>query len=84
MLIKTIKISEKGQIAIPKSIRTSAGLNKGDNLIIIQDNGRILLEKSDNISKKMKDDFKDLLKYSEVSLKDVWGNKEDDVWSEYL
>lgn len=27
-----------------------------------------------------KDEFKDILKFSERSLKEVWDNKEDDIW----
>ena len=84
MIVKTIKVSEKGQIAIPQSIREEVGIDKGDDLIIVQDNGRILLEKAKKISTKMIDDFKDLLKFSEISLKSVWDNKQDDIWNSYL
>lgn len=84
MIVKSIKVSDKGQIAIPQDIREEAGIKKGDELIIVQDNGKVLLEKTQKISKKMKDDFKDLLKFSEQSLKGVWDNKKDDIWKEYL
>jgi len=36
------------------------------------------------MKKKIKDDFKDILKFSEKSLKEVWDNKSDDVWNRYL
>ena len=84
MIIKTIKVSDKGQIAIPRSIRELAGIETGDELIIAQDNGRILIEKADGFSEKMKDDFKDLLAFTSNSLKSVWGSKEDDVWNIYI
>ena len=84
MIIKTIKVSDKGQIAIPQSIREKTGIEKGDELILIQDNGKILLEKSNKVSNKIKDDFKDILKFSEKSLKAVWDNKQDDIWETYL
>src|SRR3989338_1036098 len=58
MIIKTIKVSDKGQIAIPLNMRKVSGINKGDSLIIIQDKNKILIEKA---SKKIKDEFKDLL-----------------------
>ena len=32
----------------------------------------------------MKDDFKDILKFGEKSLKRIWDNKPDDIWNEYL
>ena len=84
MIIKTIKVSDKGQIAIPQEMREEAGIKRGEELIIIQDNGTILLEKSQKVAMKMKDDFKDLLKFSEQALKSVWDNKADDIWNDYL
>ncbi|MBS3157552.1 AbrB/MazE/SpoVT family DNA-binding domain-containing protein [Candidatus Woesearchaeota archaeon] len=81
MIIKTVKVSDKGQIAIPLDIRKINGINKGDNLIIIQEKGKILIEKA---SERIKDDFSDILKISEKSLKEVWDNKEDEVWNQYL
>jgi AbrB family looped-hinge helix DNA binding protein len=79
MIVKTVKVSDKGQIAIPQEIREEAGIKKGEELIIVQDNGTILLEKATKVAAKVKDDFKDLLKFSEQSLKKVWGNKEKDI-----
>ncbi len=84
MTIAAVKVSDKGQIAIPQSIRESVGIERGDNLILFQIEDKILIEKSDKVSKKMKDDFKDILKLSEKSLKGVWGNKGDDIWNRYL
>lgn len=65
MIVKTIKVSDKGQIAIPQTIREQAGIKKGDELIIFETNGKILLEKAQRVSTKIKDDFKDLLNFSE-------------------
>lgn len=84
MIVKTIKVSDKGQIAIPQTIREQAGIKKGDELVIFESNGKILLEKTQEMSSKMKDDFKDLIKFSEQALRGVWGNKQDDVWDTYL
>ncbi len=83
-MIKTVKVSDKGQIAIPQSMRDSMGIERGDELVLFQLNGKLLLEKSQNVSVKIKDDFKDILKFSEKALKSVWGNKEDDIWNAYL
>lgn len=33
---------------------------------------------------KKEEDFKDLLKLSEHSLRKFWGNKEDEMWDSYL
>ncbi len=83
-VIKTVKVSDKGQISIPLVIRESAGIYKGDELVIIEDHGKILVEKVDRITKEIKDYFKDILKHGENSLKEIWDNTEDDIWSTYL
>ncbi len=83
-IIKTIKVSDKGQIALPVEVRESADINVGDSLILIQKGKRIMIEKTEMIESKVKDDFKDLLKLSELSLKDLWDNEYDDIWNIYL
>lgn len=83
-IIKTIKVSDKGQISLPIEIRESANINTGDSLILIQNGKRIMIEKAEMIESKVKDDFKDLLKLSELSLKDLWDNEHDEIWNIYL
>ena len=84
MTITTVRVSEKGQIAIPQSIRNILGIEKGDDLVIIQSNGKLLIEKSQKTESKLKDSFKDILKFSEKSLKEVWDNNQDNIWNQYL
>ncbi len=84
MEIQTIKVSDKGQIAIPQNMREQADIKKGDKLIIIQSDGKIMIEKAEEISKEVKDDFRDLLKLSELSLKEMWDNESDEIWNDYL
>jgi len=82
-LIKTIKVSEKGQIALPKDVRESAGIEVGDSLLLVQKGKSIMLERTKNFEKKIEDDFKDLLKISELSLKKLWEHPGDDIWDAY-
>lgn len=82
MLVKIVKVSDKGQIAIPQDIRHTVGIKKGDQLVIIQENDKIMIEKSISVSETMKDDFKDLLKHSEKVAKDLWDNEADEVWND--
>lgn len=83
-IIKTIRVSEKGQIAIPREIREKLKILQGDELIIVENNNQLLIEKSKRLTEKVQDDFKDIIHYSEQSLKEVWDNSEDDVWNQYL
>ena len=84
MPVTIVKVSEKGQIAIPQPIREKMGIEKGDELVIFQADDSILLEKSSKVEGKMKDDFKDIMKLSERSLKKIWSNKKDEIWNNYI
>lgn len=84
MQIKTIKVSEKGQIAIPKEIRETLGIKEGEELLLFQRNDQILIQKAKKVSKIIEENFSDILILNQKSLKEVWDNKEDDSWNAYL
>ena len=81
--IRTIRVSDKGQISIPKEVRKSLMIKKGDSLIMLVKKDRILLEKSGNISLLLDNRFKDVKAFSEKSLKKIWLNRQDERWSKY-
>ena len=67
-MIDIITISSKGQVVIPKSLREEAGLNKQDKLLVLSDNGKIILER---ISKKeVKEKMSDLLDFFSKQFKE--------------
>jgi AbrB family looped-hinge helix DNA binding protein len=76
MNIKTVKVSDKGQIAIPKEMREILHIEKGDEVILIAEGNIIIIEKV------KKENFKDLLKLSESTVQKIWDNGEDEVWNE--
>lgn len=80
MLVKTVKVSDKGQISIPTDMRQLARIEQGDDLILIQVGEKLLLEKVSVIANQTKKEFRDLLKQSERVAKKLWSNKEDDIW----
>jgi len=49
------KMSSKGQIVIPAHMRKD--LKEGEELIIIKDEDRIILKKSEKVSEQMKEDL---------------------------
>lgn len=81
---KTIRVSEKGQIAIPSDIRKELKIARGEHLLLIKKGNRILLEKPEEFSKRAKSEFEDLIYWNEQVLKKLWSNKEDEIWDEYL
>ena len=82
MTIKTVKVSEKGQIALPADIRREVGIERGDELLVIQDGQRILLLKSTDVAPRLIEEFDDLLVHAQNSAMRWWLDPEDDVWDD--
>jgi len=80
MSIRTVKVSDKGQIAIPADVRASIGLEKGDELVLLQDGGRIMLQKTQSMTARMRGEFDYMVKNSERVFSKLWGGKKDDAW----
>jgi AbrB family looped-hinge helix DNA binding protein len=82
--IKTVTISQKGQITIPRALQRKMGIKKGDRFVLVARGDNIMLKRSPAIIKSIEDDFSDILAISEHSLGKIWLNKEDDIWDTYL
>lgn len=41
------KVSEKGQITVPKAVRERLGIRPGDELDVLEEGGRIVLSKAE-------------------------------------
>ena len=78
--VRTVTVSDKGQIAIPADVREQAGIKQGDTLLIIQEDKGVLLQKTEQLGKKARDEFAHLLKHSDNVAKKFWGTSADDVW----
>jgi len=77
---KTIKVSQKGQIAIPSDIRKDLGIKRGEELLIVKKGDKLLIEKSTKTSRRFAREFDYMLRHAEKVAKELWGNKEDEVW----
>ena len=81
---RTIRISEKGQIAIPVEIQREMGLGKGDELLLIKKGEKLILERPKKFAKTLRNEFEDVQQISESTLKKLWLNKSDEIWNTYL
>ena len=66
--IGTTKMSSKGQIVIPSSMR--GDLKEGEELIIIKDDERIILKKANKLTEQMKEDL-EFAKRTEEAWKEI-------------
>lgn len=53
--IDVTRMSSKGQIVIPSSMR--GDLKEGDEILIIKDEDRIILKRADKLTEEMKEDL---------------------------
>ena len=88
-MIGLVKLSSKGQLVIPEAIRSELDLGEGSTCLIRTVDGKIILEKSDAVEKKLSflERQEEKLAWSalmERSLHDVWDNEEDEEWKKYL
>jgi AbrB family looped-hinge helix DNA binding protein len=81
--IRTIKVSEKGQVSIPIDIRKTMKIKKGDSLVMMVKDRKIVLEKSENIALLLNGEFKDAKALTESTLKKIWSNRHDERWNKY-
>ena len=87
MNLTTVTVSEKGQISIPKSVREELHIRKGEELVMIEDKGRIVLERADRVAKKLSlieksESFATMLASQKTLSKD-WGSDADDAWNNF-
>ncbi|MDG6966507.1 MAG: AbrB/MazE/SpoVT family DNA-binding domain-containing protein [Nitrososphaerota archaeon] len=78
--LRTVTVSEKGQVSIPVDIRRRLNIRKGQTLVLQVSDDKLLIAKSEEVSKKMKDEFEHLLRLSERSAKELWENEKDAIW----
>ncbi len=78
--IKVVAVSSKGQIVIPEEFRGDLKIRKGSHLVMMKEGNTLFLKKEEDV----KDEFSDMIKLADESIKDVWGSKKDDIWNDYL
>ena len=83
-IIKTVTVSAKGQISLPRDIRKRLAVEKGTKLIIVLKEEKMLISKASDVSLSTVKNFDDTIQHTERSLIKMWDNEYDDIWNEYL
>ena len=55
MEVAITKMSSKGQVVIPTEMRS--GINEGDKLLIIQNDGQLIMKKASKLDNNLKEDL---------------------------
>jgi len=67
----TIQIRERGQLTLPRKVRTQLALNTGDALTLVQINDIILLSPRQPVIPRLAEEFSQLMDESGVTLADL-------------
>lgn len=78
----TVKVTEKGQIVLPKEMRKSMGINATSKVVLTQSKNKIILTKKP--SDESIANFPELVAASQEVLRKVWENEDDKLWESYL
>ena len=82
MLVRTVRVTDKGQITLPADALRSMNVRKGTDLLLVQEGDRIVLVKASAVGKRLVEDFGGWEALAAPAFADLWGSEEDDVWDE--
>lgn len=69
---RTVRLSSKGQLVIPKDMRQAVGLREGDEVLIVLDGGRMVLTTP-----------REYARSTRGSMKGTWGRTRKEI-DEYI
>ncbi len=87
-MIEVINVSSRGQIVIPENMRQDLGIKEGSRLVLIEEEGGILIRKEEEITKylqlnKRKEDMGWMM-LAQKFLEEIWNNpKDEEEWKKY-
>ena len=77
--IRTVTISDRGQIVVPEDIRNELSIKAGSTLVLIKRGGEIVLRKESDVMRVIDDEERFWKAISRKSLESSW-SEEDDMW----
>jgi bifunctional DNA-binding transcriptional regulator/antitoxin component of YhaV-PrlF toxin-antitoxin module len=82
MIVKTIKVSSKGQITLPIEALRALRARKGTEFLLVQQGARILLMPADEVGRQLVDELGGWENLAAPAFAEVWDNEADEAWNE--
>ena len=79
--IRTVNISNRGQLVVPEDIRKDMGIEGETTLVLIEKRGEIVIKKESEVLKEIEGEDMIWRRLSQEALKRAW-DKEDEIWDE--
>src|SRR2546425_12453947 len=75
-----VKVSSKGQIVIPKEVRTRHRLGRDTDLVLLESGDALVLREKADVEGVLNDEFAPLLRATQDALRGLWETPGDDMW----
>lgn len=82
MLVKSVKLTDKGQITLPAEALRAMNARKGTEFLVIQEGDRMVLVKASAVGRKLLDEFGGWEALAAPAFSDLWDNEADEAWNE--
>ncbi len=79
-LTRLVRLSKKGQLVLPKEMRTELGLKEGDELIIVKEDNYIMVTTPEHFAQATRGLLKGTWGKNSLEIDD-YIDKERDAWS---
>ncbi len=75
-----VRLGEQGRLVIPADLRKSLGFELGDTLIARLEDGRLVLEKQENVQRRLKARFSRIIKDTSLADELIAQRREEANW----
>ena len=82
MIVKTAKVSAKGQLTLPAEVLRALNARKGTEFILVQEGNRIVLTKASQVGKRVLDETEGIAALGLTAFDAVWDNAQDEIWND--
>lgn len=81
MLVKTVRLTDKGQLTVPAEALRAMNARKGTEFLLIQEGERIVLVKASAVGRQLLDDMGGWDALAAPAFQDLWENEDDEIWN---
>ncbi len=82
VIVKTVKLSSKGQLTLPAETLRALKARKGDEFVLVQEDQKIVLIPATRVARQVIDDLGGWSAISAPAFQQLWDNVDDEVWNE--
>jgi len=82
MLVKTVKLSSKGQLSLPADVLRALRASKGTEFVLVQEGEKVILLPAARVGREVLDDLSGFEALARSAFGRLWDNEADEIWNE--